>query len=197
MILITGHPRSGTGYMAELFQRFGMDVQHERMGEDGISCWAWATFDVDAPWCDGPRPGCETHLVHVVRHPLAVAQSVAMADKDVQSILYRKKYTIQVNGWSALDNAVLSVAGWCAIIKAQDPHLVVQVENAPAVLAKEYDIPMPHSLPSINTNTRPYGRISDECLLSNLRPETAELAEQLCAEYDYPLVGTEEPAHAE
>lgn len=196
MILITGHPRSGTGYMAALFRAFGMDIQHETVGKAGTACWAWATFARNAPWCQGQRPDVDTHLIHVVRHPLDVAQSVAMADRCVMSAAYRRKYTVQVNGWSALDNAVMSIAGWCAIIQAQDPHLTVRVENAPEVIAKHYSLAMPDELPSTRTNSRPYDYRVDECILSVLRPETKELAGRLCAEYGYPLMRTEEPAYA-
>lgn len=36
--LITGHPRCGTGFMANLLQSYGVNIGHEVMGGDGISC---------------------------------------------------------------------------------------------------------------------------------------------------------------
>ena len=37
-LLVTGCARSGTRYTALLFSECGLDIQHEKMGKDGISC---------------------------------------------------------------------------------------------------------------------------------------------------------------
>lgn len=69
MILFTGCARSGTKYTAKLMQNLGLDIQHEKMGKDGISSW-WFTPD--------------SHLnskfkfdkvFHQVRHPLQQIKS--------------------------------------------------------------------------------------------------------------------------
>lgn len=43
--LILGHPRSGTGFMSILLQRYGYRVGHEWMMEDGISSWMLVVED--------------------------------------------------------------------------------------------------------------------------------------------------------
>src|SRR6185437_5691190 len=52
-ILITGHPRSGTGSAAALCRQFGLDVRHEEVGEDGIASWMMAVDDWNIPYHDG------------------------------------------------------------------------------------------------------------------------------------------------
>ncbi len=39
MLLITGHPRSGTYYTCELLRALGFAINHEYYGRDGISSW--------------------------------------------------------------------------------------------------------------------------------------------------------------
>jgi hypothetical protein len=48
--LITGVPRSGTGYMAKLMQALGYDVGHEIIRPHGISSWLWAADSPTVPY---------------------------------------------------------------------------------------------------------------------------------------------------
>jgi len=67
-LLITGCARSGTFYMATLLQKSGFDIQHERMGVDGIVGWPMAVQSVSVT---GPFfRGQFQHIFHQVRNPL-------------------------------------------------------------------------------------------------------------------------------
>lgn len=64
MFLITGFGASGTMYTADIFQKLGYDVGHEKSGKDGVISWKhlpkYKEYDV---------------VLHQVRHPLRVLGS--------------------------------------------------------------------------------------------------------------------------
>jgi hypothetical protein len=75
--LITGCGRSGTKYITFLLRRLGLDVRHERMGEDGIASW-YMTADTDhSPFGPARRAASFEHIYQQVRHPLPVIASAA------------------------------------------------------------------------------------------------------------------------
>ena len=75
-VLVTGCPRSGTRYTTLVLRRLGLDVGHERIGRDGVSSWALAVDAEQTPW--GPSWGDVRFdvVLHQVRHPLDVIDSV-------------------------------------------------------------------------------------------------------------------------
>jgi hypothetical protein len=76
LILVTGCGRSGTKYTAELLQRVGLDVLHEKMGADGIATWCMAVDSCDSPWGGGRHDLKFKTILHQVRHPLKVIPSL-------------------------------------------------------------------------------------------------------------------------
>jgi hypothetical protein len=81
--LITGAPRSGTLYIAEVFNRLGYRTGHETVvgvgwdGTDGYHPEAWDRFDGEVSHAIAYTPVDETWpLVHVVRDPILVATSI-------------------------------------------------------------------------------------------------------------------------
>lgn len=64
MLLVTGCPRSGTGYAAKLFTHHGVPLGHEQFGPGGTSDWHLA---------DRPFPG---EVLHQVRCPKDVIASL-------------------------------------------------------------------------------------------------------------------------
>jgi hypothetical protein len=74
-VLVTGAGRSGTKYICFVLKRLGLDVQHERMGHDGIASWCMAVDTARSPW-GVPRSAYDfAHVLHQVRHPLATISS--------------------------------------------------------------------------------------------------------------------------
>jgi hypothetical protein len=81
-VLVTGTGRSGTTYFSDLLTQLGLDVGHQRNGDDGCS---GAEFAIDNDWYPwfpvygggdcanvGERRSDYTykHVLHIVRHPL-------------------------------------------------------------------------------------------------------------------------------
>lgn len=92
MILITGHPRSGTKYTATLLQAAGKNYGHEVLGEDGTVSWLHISKGGKVSWLpeeiDGfsfgesvdKRAAVEEQskwekIIHLVRNPLDVISS--------------------------------------------------------------------------------------------------------------------------
>lgn len=71
-IVVVGCARSGTKYTAEYLKRqYGLDVPHERHGKDGIVAHY---YGLPSTWREiKPKEVC---IFHVVREPMAVANSV-------------------------------------------------------------------------------------------------------------------------
>jgi hypothetical protein len=131
--LITAHPRSGTGYMANLFQANGYDVGHEVMGEHGTSNWQFAVksdfypFDIDKI----KRQDCEfKQIIHVIRHPLFAINSIAFTEG--RSEAFRSEF-IPITG-NPFERAIYSYYGWNMLIKSQRPDIVCKLEEAKDVL---------------------------------------------------------------
>ena len=80
LLLVTGCARSGTGYIAKVLQKCGLDVGHERLGAEGISSWVMAVESIFSPW-GPPRHNLKfKHIFHQVRDPLKVISSTYMTE---------------------------------------------------------------------------------------------------------------------
>ncbi len=73
-LLVTGCGRSGTEYMSLYLQAMGLQVLHEREGEEGTVSWPMVVNNY-SPW--GPQAGNVKflHAFHQVRNPLHVITS--------------------------------------------------------------------------------------------------------------------------
>ena len=81
MLLLTGCPRSGTGYAARIFQAQGLDIGHEQVGTDGVSSWLFAVLDRHYPWHQRGELRQDYNfkvILHQVRDPLKVLASMAV-----------------------------------------------------------------------------------------------------------------------
>jgi hypothetical protein len=76
-VLITGCGRSGTKYITFVLRRLGLDVGHERMGDDGIASWCMAVNAESVAWGVSASRYSFEHVLHQVRHPLDAIASIA------------------------------------------------------------------------------------------------------------------------
>jgi hypothetical protein len=76
-VVVTGCGRSGTMYMSKYFQAMGLDVRHEKHGEDGISSWyiseGWKSRATKNYYGSKLR---KIVAIHLVRDPLKVMSSM-------------------------------------------------------------------------------------------------------------------------
>jgi len=136
-ILVIGHPRTGTGYTAKLLQSWGLDVQHERMGKDGISHWGMAvggdnpvifsnfidniTFN-DIKW--------ET-IIYCVRDPKTSIPSIAYTENtNKESFEYRMKWGKFLNRDNEIINSINSITSWDRLIHNNvKPDFIFRIED--------------------------------------------------------------------
>ncbi|HKU53767.1 MAG TPA: hypothetical protein VJP60_00260, partial [Rhizomicrobium sp.] len=60
--LIVGHPRCGTTSASGICLQLGLDVQDEKVGEDGISSWMMAVEDRSNPFGNDQLSRSRHHL---------------------------------------------------------------------------------------------------------------------------------------
>jgi hypothetical protein len=200
-IIIIGHPRCGSGYMAELFSTFGCNVKHEEWGENGISSWLFAVDPQDlkklkasyAPY--GPtRPEKvnSKYIIHYVRDPFNAIPSIIGEDSFMDSYIYRKrilqkKYGINLDEYSAVDKATVSFLLWNKMIEEQAPAITIRVENATEAV-KAYLVKMGlgakqvRQFPDKRNNSRPKINVD----WTTLRKDLLFAIDRWCRDYGYP-----------
>lgn len=179
-LLITGHPRAGTGYMAALAKVMGLDVAHEYMGEDGISsCWmappVWRVC-FHRGWGHRGRLWYEfDRVVEVVREPLAHLASVAFTEnaggdtpeqrEDRRTSLWWRAAWVPLDLQETADpiaQAVQSIVGWHAMIRQWLPDAkTIRLEEARYRLPEVVGGPVqPERLDPGVVNARPHADLT-------------------------------------
>lgn len=163
MILITGHQRSGTGYMAALCQAMGMDVGHERPGKDGISSFQYAVETDRVPFhsIDGNKGRNHyrfDRIIHVVRHPLHVIASTAFTDMNGAIEWQAEFVPVTAPISHGIRRAVQTYLGWNELIEEQTAELV-RVEDAENVLPKMLGETVISNAPPPTVNGRDHAQL--------------------------------------
>ncbi|NDY93938.1 glycosyltransferase family 25 protein [Ideonella livida] len=145
-LLISGHPRGGTGYAAALCRQLGLDVGHEKLGRDGISSWMFAVEAEDNPYAGDAvarsrRALAWQHLIQVVRDPATAAASVMRDSRYAPpSYAFRRAQILRHLRVdldrlpNPLEQALWSVTSWARILQAQQPALVMRLEDGQEAL---------------------------------------------------------------
>lgn len=123
MILITGHPRSGTGYVSKLCQAYGLDVRHEELGANGISSWLFTPFVNYRPpfnkFEESRQDLMFSHVFGVIRHPFDIIASTAYTEVDAHSWHWRKSFVFIDESRNIIEQSAMSVIGWYKLLDAQ------------------------------------------------------------------------------
>jgi len=173
MILVTGFPRSGTGYTARTLRFAGLDVGHEKVGSDGVVSW-WHLLGADK----------FDKVFHQVRNPIDTISS-AMT---INNSSIRKLSTITEPNVDKLKFLMQSWLDWneLAESKAQMTYRVEDVEDLFPILRKEMGIK--GGFPNVRTtiNKREHEVLSVE----DLRKVDSELTDKIierARQYGYKL----------
>lgn len=140
-ILVTGHPRTGTGYSANLLGQMGLDVGHEKDGRDGLSSWMFAADAQEYPYAqDAVARSRDTLHWDVLVHPLrdiATAVPSVMRDNIHAPPSYKFRRTqiladsgIDLDGFdSNFERAVVSLICWTRMVQKMKPDIWFRVED--------------------------------------------------------------------
>lgn len=173
-ILITAHPRSGTGYMAQLLQLYGFDVQHEAVGADGISSWGFAVRHLPFAHFDNKHRGqfTFTHHIQTVRDPIEAIASIAYTEQ--KSEAWRSKFVVLFG--NPVQRATMSYMGWNKLIYAQNPTLITKLETAHKNIATYFDLPEQKLTQKVNTREHP--KLTKLGVLNALDPDLQPVFEK-------------------
>lgn len=191
--LITGVPRSGTGYMAKLMQALGYDIGHETIRPHGISSWLWAADSPTVP-CGAPRNRAQIGFtIQVVRHPWLVISSLVSTSLPSPAIEeYVSRFSYLPYG-SAFRQAVHLVVNWNKLIRSRSPDLVVKVEEAKTVLPEwlrksGFPVPAVWEPPPADYNSREYSTELPIQTLSQIPRWEQELLLTHANQYGYEML---------
>jgi len=141
MIRILANPRSGTTSLSRtLIKDLGLDVPHEKVGEDGtVSCFFWTDSKIYPTGKTGkpahPGDGVPSEYdwdktIHLVRHPLKCIPSMrSIVGRDQQQWLYDKGLIRDTHRKPKL---LFSMEAWYETnlaIERLKPNFRIQIEN--------------------------------------------------------------------
>ncbi len=195
-VIIIGHPRCGSAYLATLFSAHAYDVRSEEWGEDGIASWTLAINpkDLQALKAAGGlrRPvGVENkYIIHHVRDPIQALPDIIEEDQNRASYDYRKKilltkYQVNLDDYLPLDRAAISFILWNKMIAEQEPGLVIHVEDAIAPL-REHARKLGWNLEKQLKGLPSYTQTKLQVDWSSLRPDLLDVLDAWCLAYKYP-----------
>lgn len=162
-LLVTGTGRCGTQWIATAITAAGVPCTHEvsfTATRHGDGNW-----QAEASWPAAPyTPVPDTHLVHLLRHPLAVIRSRAagglFADPPARRLRRLARFTYRhaptiADGTNQVERSALHWVAWNALVTNPDELLALERVTAGDItrLARVVD---PHA-PGLDTLPPPHG----------------------------------------
>ena len=166
-VLVMGHPRSGTGYAAKLFQSFGLQVGHERMEENGISSWFFGLKDTNPPYDAAPYDASfkPDLTINIVRKPLPTISSVAYTE--FMTSLYRQT-RLQYGHCNNQLESMISIDRYTDYVREHfDVNHIVKTEHLDAFCLEILKLEQKTILPGKAINSRPHPLIDERCIADN------------------------------
>lgn len=197
-LLVTAHPRGGTGTAASVLRRHGVEVKHEAMGEEGTTAWQLAAPALtDVPnWVDPPLMGRAKYrfrrVVHLVRNPYTAIPSVYHTE--FYSAPFRASVLGEPLGCS-VEHAARSFLLWHKMIRETRPDAVVRIERIDTDLPRAIGInPIPTNRSDgkqTRKNTSTFRGLAQPDYMSPTRLRkmlanaTLDLLREFCTRYRY------------
>jgi hypothetical protein len=133
---VVGHPRCGSGYVSQVFQRLGVQIGHERLGEHGICSWMHAVEDVSMPYASpSVSPEAFRLTLAYVRDPIDAIPSIMLENTRSKSFDFRRFHIYRLLGLDIaksrdpFERAVRSYLAWTRIVELQSPVATLRVEH--------------------------------------------------------------------
>ena len=146
--LVTGHPRTGTGYAASLLSQLGFDVGHEKAGVDGLSSWMFAADARRYPYAQDTIAASRRTLhwdtlLHIVRDPVTAVPSIMRDNIWAQpSYQFRRDHIAEQTGIELdtlpnnLEKAIMSLVSWNQMVLEMKPDCWFRLEEAHGALPR-------------------------------------------------------------
>jgi len=200
--LVLGHPRCGTGYSAELLKSYGLNIGHERMGTDGISCWQYVIKDDLPPFSkkDLNNKNRDQYIfdiiIHTIRDPFTALPSIYYTETphgaDPKHWAY--KFIIQSHNWrkeklnlldiNPFEFVAQSFLKWNELIEKESADIILKIESPNKLISYLEDTLQLKKITEAQKfyNSRKYennfqwGKISSDTLL---------ILDKFCDKYNY------------
>jgi tetratricopeptide (TPR) repeat protein len=200
-----GHPRCGSGYVAQAFQARKIDIEHNRLSTDGVCSWMAAVKDFSVPHGD-PTADCrfgETGAF--LRHPKDALPSIVLENGKSSSFLFRRYHIWNQFGVDLallddpIERAVASLVHWMDIVASCRPDFRVRVEHFSDDFTNAIELGktrlMPSAMDPDETLSALYNSSEQRYLVAKpsytaddyarVRPELRCKLEQLCETWGY------------
>lgn len=192
-ILGLGHPRTGTGYTAKLLQSWGLDVHHEKMGEDGTVDWSLATGQ--SLWQKVDLKGWNwQHIIYCVRDPKTTIPSLVYTeDNRAVSMNFRRENGVIVSA-NPIVTAINSIAKWDRIISMLEPEITYRIEDDGQILFEHLesvglDVEWSDEILGQKQNARPHKSWEEMIAEFGDVPAKSKIKiNQYCRKYGYGLI---------
>jgi hypothetical protein len=196
-ILGIGHPRTGTGYTHKIMQSWGLDINHETMGKDGIV--AWQLIDKKGPWLYINSIAKDNtyeyeYVIYNVRNPFNSIPSIIFTENNkVESVEYRNKLLNTDLGSfeNRVESAITSILAYDKIVTSTKPNFIFRIEDQSLDLfnaLKEKGYPVVWNDKEINKiynnrNHEGWENLTDE--FKNVNPSLKKKINTFCIKYGY------------
>lgn len=189
-LLITGCARSGTTYITEVLRHCGLDVLHERDGNDGIVSWLMAARDFSTPYGPAYYNFRFKHIFHQVRDPLKSMSSFTTESERAWNFVM--KHTPQIK---PTDSMIAKCAKYWyywnkrAEAKAEWTYRVEDIQDVFEEMGNRLGLYLnPEAIHKVDTNvnhrTRDVNYTWEE-VKANLAPEMYQKLIDLARRYGY------------
>jgi hypothetical protein len=133
---VIGHPRCGSGYVAQILSRLGLELGHEQLGADGLCSWIHTIDDLNRPFKSpyAPARAFRATLAYV-RDPVAAIPSIMLENCRSESFAFRRFHIARWLGVdiaqrrNPLERAVESYLKWMELVERQQPLFTLRVER--------------------------------------------------------------------
>jgi len=132
-LLGIGHPRTGTAFTSKLLKKWGLDIGHERLGNDGLVAWQLIKKKGPYPYCGvgkfeyRPEYNC---LVYNVRNPKnSIPSIVYTEDTKPRSYNFRKDFFEFSESNNPIENAIFSLYYYDLKVSSMLPDVSFRVED--------------------------------------------------------------------
>jgi GR25 family glycosyltransferase involved in LPS biosynthesis len=189
LLIIGCLPHAGSSYISTLLNTFGLDVDHEKMGADGIVSWMFAVHDLNNPYYFDKHAQARyfvsfENTIMFVHDPFT-AIPIIMRENITSDVLNEfiekhilKNYRVSINAIeNKLERAIETYYLWSKLaIRNNKPDLIVRVEKDEDVLL-EY-------LKNHNIKVGK-GNLSEKDIIKNpkLRKESIDEPLEVCGDW--------------
>jgi|7_EtaG_2_1085326.scaffolds.fasta_scaffold67174_2 hypothetical protein len=200
--LVLGHPRCGTGYSAELFKSYGLNIGHERMGSDGISCWQYVIKD-DLPQFSKKDLNNKNRnqynfdkIVHTIRDPFTALPSIYYTETPtganpkhwsykfiLQSHKWRKE-KLELSDTNPFEFVAQSFLKWNELIENDSADIILKIESPDKLISYLEDTLKLKKIGEAKKfyNSRKY---DNKFQWRKISPTTISMLDKFCDKYNY------------